>query len=92
MKNEAINWVLSSQKLDGSWGVFKIGTCEETAYGLQALKTLKPTKNIVSAIKKGKEYLSKNYHGYTFPELWIGKVLYCPTKVVRTAVESVLDT
>ena len=89
---DSINWIVKTQKKDGSWGFFREGTCEETAYCLQSLiyyhKNIKPIAKKI--IKKAINYLYKNYSSYAYFELWIGKSLYCPKNVVKSAIISAL--
>jgi len=88
---DAINWILDTQKADGSWGYFNFSTAEETAYCLQALKLwermgkkLPPDK-----IERGIHWLTQ-HADLPYPHLWIGKVLYCPDYVIRSAILSAL--
>ncbi|MGB7873401.1 MAG: prenyltransferase/squalene oxidase repeat-containing protein [Anaerolineales bacterium] len=90
---QAIDWILDSQKADGSWGFSdNTSTAEETAYCIQALK-LWDTK--VSRISKARidlaaSWLEDNISS-PYPSLWIGKVLYCPEYVVKSAVLSAIE-
>jgi hypothetical protein len=88
--NEAISWMLASQHLDGSWGFYG-PTAEETAYCLQALVICKkagfPVCNEV--ITAGSKWLARNMHR-PYSDLWIGKCLYTPPLVVRSAILSAL--
>lgn len=89
----AIQWLLDTQKQDGSWGFYGISTSEETAYCLQALawweifgqKPLIPKTTLASAAN----WLMDNRQSPLAP-LWIGKALYCPEKVVESAILSSL--
>lgn len=84
----SVEWILKTQKADGSWGVFDQGTCEETAYCVLSLYYIKSEdERIREAIEKGKSYLLKHFESYTYPELWVGKVLYCHIGVVKSAIE-----
>lgn len=87
----AINWILRTQKADGSWGSAEHSTAEETAYCIQALKFWqmhngKIPKGIIS---KGIFWLENNFE-LSYPPLWIGKVLYSPERVVTSAILSAL--
>lgn len=87
----AIDWILSSQKADGSWGYYS-PTAEETAYCLQALGIWSQHygNRIDKAVfQRGREWLSRHVDP-PYPPLWIGKCLYCPELVVRSAVLSAL--
>lgn len=87
----AVNWILMTQKGDGSWGVFE-GTLEETAYCIQALILSNSFSDPIarSQIIKASDYLKRNFSNPHHPELWIGKGLYSPIKVIESAVLSAL--
>ncbi len=88
LKNKSIEWILKTQKLDGSWGFQETGTCEETAYCVLALYHVNQgNKNISEAISRGIKYLKNNFSTYSYPELWVGKVLYCHVGVAKSAIE-----
>lgn len=84
-------WLLETQRPDGSWGL-NVGTSEETAYAMQALLALQEDSNpvIAHALDRGAAYLSDSFHDTDYQELWIGKGLYTPYNVVRSAVISAL--
>lgn len=87
---ESVDWLVRSQNADGSWGTY-LSTAEETAYALQALwlwneKVAKVPKNV---FKKGVRWLNENMDK-PYPPLWIGKCLYSPHLVIRSAVISAL--
>jgi halimadienyl-diphosphate synthase len=88
-----IDWILHTQREDGSWGFYDIGTVEETAYVLTALlyyQQHEPVKKEV--LQRAADFLVANHHGpeSDYPELWIGKCLYTPQDIVRSAVLSAL--
>lgn len=86
-----IQWLLKHQRKNGSWGWKNSGSCEETAYIIQALcyyHKYHPQKQIHQALSKAKEYMDKESNIYKYPEMWTGKVLYCPQKVVSSAIQS----
>ncbi|MCP2167393.1 prenyltransferase/squalene oxidase repeat-containing protein [Goodfellowiella coeruleoviolacea] len=86
----AVDWVLASQRANGSWGVWD-GTAEETAYALQTLLLTRPDQaGVAHAVRRGREFLLQ--HGLTgpHPPLWIGKDLYAPVTLIRGAVLSAL--
>lgn len=87
---DAIEWILSTQNADGSWGYF-MPTAEETAYSLQALLAWKRCGHPISdeVFKRGVEWLV-NHTEPPYPPLWIGKCLYIPMLVVRSAILSAL--
>lgn len=88
-----IDWLLHTQREDGSWGFFEIGTPEETAYALIALVHYHHQyENIdFNVLQRGFTYLEKAYEKMSLdsldhPELWIGKCLYMPYDIVRSAI------
>jgi hypothetical protein len=91
MAHEAIQWILATQNRDGSWGYYDVPTAEETAYCLQALSVWRDYKGRVpdKALWRGAMWLSKHMDP-PYPPLWIGKCLYSPVLVVRSAILSAL--
>jgi halimadienyl-diphosphate synthase len=88
-----IDWMLHTQRPDGSWGFYDCGTVEETAYVLTALLYYhqhSPVK--LEVLQRAADYLARNHRGpdSEYPELWIGKCLYTPQDIVRSAVLSAL--
>ena len=86
----SIDWLLHTQRADGSWGYFGQGTAEETAYAVLALLHYhRQAKAIdVEALRRAGEYLRPVIHdaGHEYPELWIAKTLYAPESIVRSAI------
>ncbi len=87
-----VEWILHTQRDDGSWGFFQKGTAEETAYALTALlhyhryKPLDP-----EVLWRGATYLAHAHESNApYPELWIGKCLFTPYAIVRAAILSAL--
>jgi halimadienyl-diphosphate synthase len=87
---DAITWILSTQNTDGSWGYF-MPTAEETAYSLQALFAWKRAGYEIpnDVLRNGAGWLA-NHIEPPYPPLWIGKCLYAPVLVVRSAILSAL--
>jgi len=88
--HNSIEWLVHTQRSDGSWGFFDWGTVEETAYALLALLHYHRRVKAVDeeVLKRGAVYL---YHcmaqkGLTHPELWIAKSLYAPKNIVKAAI------
>jgi halimadienyl-diphosphate synthase len=82
-------WLLHTQRDDGSWGFFSRGTAEETAYALTALLRYHSYKAVnQDALHRGAAYLARRLEedDLGFPELWIGKCLYTPEDVARSAI------
>src|SRR5258706_3575359 len=88
---DSVNWILSTQHPNGAWGTY-LPTAEETAYAIQALWVWNQNSSKIQAdiIKKGTEWLEENSDGQ-YPPLWIGKCLYSPNLVIRSAVVSALS-
>jgi len=90
-----IEWLVHTQREDGSWGFFDLGTAEETAYALAALLHCSqyfPTNK--SVLRRGAAYLyqelesaQNNYH---YPPLWIDKSLYVPQDIVKASILATL--
>ena len=92
MSSQAIDWILQNQRPDGSWGYSNNHpTAEETAYCIQALKVwdTKVAKVSKERIELAESWL-KNNISPPYPSLWIGKVLYCPENVVKSAILSAI--
>jgi len=90
LAEESVSWILQNQNEDGSWG-FQVKTVEETAYCLQALCMWHKEGHEVplDALKRGRDWLDSHYKE-PYHSLWIGKVLYQPTRVIRSAAISAL--
>ncbi len=85
----SIEWLLHTQRDDGSWGYFHRGTAEETAYALLALLHYHRQVEAVDTqvLKRGMTYLCRAAHtDQGYPELWIAKSLYAPGNIVRAAI------
>lgn len=88
-----VDWILHTQRNDGSWGFFERGTAEETACALTALLYYNRYESIdLEVLHRGAAYLESTHKGAnsTYPELWLGKDLYVPLDVVRSAILSAL--
>jgi len=87
---ESVQWILRSQNSNGSWGTY-LPTAEETAYAIQALWVWnqKVARVPKATLKNGARWLHENMDK-PYPPLWIGKCLYCPNLVIRSAVVSAL--
>lgn len=88
--SESVEWILKTQNRDGSWGAY-ISTAEETAYAIQALSVWneKVAKVPKPVLRNGARWLSEHMDR-AYPPLWIGKCLYSPNLVIRSAVISAL--
>jgi halimadienyl-diphosphate synthase len=89
--NATIDWLVQSQKSDGSWG-FGISTAEETAYALQALWVWNTRGGHISrdCFSRGRTWLL-NHIEPPYPPLWLGKCLYSPELVIQSAIVSALS-
>ncbi|HLO16690.1 MAG TPA: hypothetical protein VK206_17785 [Anaerolineales bacterium] len=87
---DSIKWILQTQNKDGSWGTY-LPTAEETAYAIQALWFWNENVARVpkSALRNGARWL-KEHMNEPYPPLWIGKCLYNPSLVIRSAVITAL--
>jgi len=89
----SVDWILHTQREDGSWGFYADGTAEETAYAMTALLHYHRYQPVdPDVLHRGAEYLARTYEGAgaTYPPLWIDKSLYVPHDVVRAAVLAAL--
>ncbi|MEU9834092.1 prenyltransferase/squalene oxidase repeat-containing protein [Streptosporangium sp. NPDC048047] len=88
----AAEWVLATQRPDGSWGRWE-GTAEETAYALQTLlltgaargREPAAARRERDAVRRGREALLAA-RDHRPPPLWVDKDLYLPVAIVRAAV------
>ncbi|WKU48273.1 prenyltransferase/squalene oxidase repeat-containing protein [Streptomyces sp. VNUA116] len=82
-------WLIGTQHPDGSWGMDG-GQPEETAYAVLALHALADRRSPVppSTTARAHRYLLPHLEADPgdFAELWLGKSLYTPVAVVRSAV------
>ncbi|MGZ9166891.1 MAG: type B diterpene cyclase, partial [Anaerolineales bacterium] len=90
MVKESVAWLLDSQNANGSWGTY-IPTAEETAYALQALWAWNEKGGRIpkAVFRNGMHWLEEHLDP-PYPPLWIGKCLYNPRLVIRSAVISAL--
>lgn len=88
--NGAIQWMLSTQREEGAWG-FYMPSAEETAYSVMALAICKSKGYAIpkEAITRGARWLVE-HSTPPYPPLWIGKCLYAPIQVIRSAILSAL--
>lgn len=89
---KAVDWLLASQREDGSWGRWS-GTYEETAYAVQILAhTRIPREDgaIEHAAARGCEFLRHGYDVREHPPLWHDKDLYTPVRIVRVEILAAL--
>ena len=80
LTEKAVSWIADSQHENGMWGK-EGGTLEETAYALQALQYsgVECCENVSTApLREVPDHR----------DLWVGKVLYTPVRVVWSSVMS----
>ena len=83
----ALKWIAEAQREDGSWGWFDRGTAEETAYALLAWLAAPPasTAGLRVDLAAAERFLTEAQDEPVTP-MFIGKTLYGPLAVVRSAV------
>jgi halimadienyl-diphosphate synthase len=88
--NNAMSWILNTQRPDGSWG-FYLPTVEETAYCIQALCILRRQGKKIpnDVIMKGVKWIRRHQND-PFELFWIGKGLYGGELIIRSVVLSAL--
>lgn len=88
-----LRWLLSTQHANGAWGQH-MPTSEETALTLLALLHYHRTVRSldIDPLHRAAEYLLATEHPFTndYPELWMGKTLYAPAFVIKSAVLAAL--
>ena len=83
-----IAWIEDSQNANGTWGA-QGGTHEETAYAMQALLFYnKVEQGDRDRMLQAFTHIDVAYPPDSLMNLWIGKVLYCPTRVVHSSILS----
>ena len=89
LAEKAVSWILDTQNENGMWG-YDGGTLEETALALQALFYYHQKvgqidmDNMLRTLPRLDSTLLTLSNA--MPELWIGKVLYCPVNIVFSSV------
>lgn len=86
-----VEWLIHTQREDGSWGFFDQGTAEETAYSLIALLYCHRYFSIGISRKvlhRGACFLYRESEmgNARYPELYIAKCLFVPQDVVRATI------
>ena len=89
--SDSVQWILNTQKADGSWGFYGKSTAEETSYCIQALKIWENSGHKLPAgrIQSSRLWLEKNAEKQ-HPWLWIGKTLYYPEHLVKSTILTAL--
>lgn len=88
--DRAIDWVVDTQRVDGSWGRWG-GTVEETAYALHVLLGVGRSERpgVRAAAMRGLDHIAAADGQEGEPPLWHDKDLYSPTLIVRAATLAV---
>lgn len=76
---KATDWVLRTQRDDGSWGRWE-GTYEETAYAIRILSHSR--RDVSKSMTRGAHFMQE-WGNRPHPPLWHDKDLYVPTRIVR---------
>ena len=91
LAEKGVSWILDTQNENGMWGK-NGGTLEETAYAVQALLYYhqKVDHIDIENVSRPLTYFDSIFSAQKsmLPELWVGKVLYCPTNVVLSSIVS----
>ncbi|CAG0935611.1 Type B diterpene cyclase [Thermoflexales bacterium] len=92
LARNAVDWMLATQRRDGSWGFFQ-PTVEETAYCLQALvayhREVEPLDRAV--LDRAAEFVYRHYREPNHPAMWIEKALYTPDHIIKSALIGALS-
>jgi halimadienyl-diphosphate synthase len=92
LASKGISWILQTMNSDGTWG-FNGGTLEETAYAIQALMYYhRHVESVdIEHIQQAAQMLCSRKCRSMLgnpEELWIGKVLYTPVRVILSLAAS----
>jgi len=89
---ESVQWILNTQRSNGSWGFYEFPTAEETAYCIQALHMWHQYGGKIpeGRIEMARQWLEANADEPK-RSLWIDKSLYCPQLIVESAIQSALE-
>jgi hypothetical protein len=87
-----LKWVLRTQNDDGGWGYLDHSTLEETAYSLDTLRFWSHHVEPIDSelIDNGLRFLRDNQDKAEYTPLWISKVLYTPTNIVKAVLLSAM--
>jgi halimadienyl-diphosphate synthase len=89
-----LRWLLFTQHTNGAWGQY-MPTMEETAFTLLALLNYHRSVRFLpdEPLRRAAQYLLANERPLedNYPELWVGKALYAPAFVIRSAVLAALS-
>ncbi len=90
---KSVEWLISTQHSDGSWGFYKAPSVEETAYALQALtiwSQFGDSKISPNILRRGAFWLKGHFENPLFPWMWIAKSLNISTWVYLAEIATAL--
>jgi halimadienyl-diphosphate synthase len=89
---ESVDWIINTQRANGSWGFYDFPTAEETAYCIQALCLWRDHGGNIPGgrIELARQWLETHANEQK-RSLWIDKSLYCPDLIVESAILSALE-
>jgi halimadienyl-diphosphate synthase len=89
LAEKAVSWILNTQNENGMWGE-NDGTLEETAYCVQALMYYHRHAEHIDTERMSKAVSALNCASLStsLTDLWVGKVLYSPVRVLWSSVAS----
>lgn len=91
LAEKAVSWILKTQNSNGTWGE-NGGTLEETAYAVQALMYYHRYVERIDIARMSRAISALILNGCTspvcLPDLWTGKVLYTPVRIVLSSIAS----
>ncbi len=96
LMERCLSFFLDSQKEDGSWGFIDngngLGTLEETAFALQGLLYYNQQVERIdmTPVHKGVEFVLERYPCVSYPDMWVGKVLYSPVSIIEGVIDGAL--
>jgi halimadienyl-diphosphate synthase len=88
-----VDWLLHTQRPDGSWGFYEQSTAEETAYAMTALLHYNRNRRVpADVLHRGAAYLAQAVEAgdKAHPPMWIEKCLYVPYEIVQAAILAAL--
>ena len=91
LAQKAVSWILKTQHENGMWGE-NGGTVEETSYVVQALMYYHRYAEHIDTVSVSKAVSALNRERLSLSsgaaDLWVGKVLYTPVRVIWSSIAS----